>query len=75
MNRFNHKKYPLSPIFVAILFASFSCEMKSADYYPPSLLRIEGTDTQLTNEDLDVFRENYLALGKYYVKFNLNQRY
>nr|WP_282553365.1 fimbria/pilus outer membrane usher protein [Providencia sneebia] len=72
MNRFNHKKYPLSPIFVAILFASFSCEMKSADYYPPSLLRIEGTDTQLTNEDLDVFRENDLAPGKYYVKFYIN---
>ncbi|MEX6016890.1 hypothetical protein [Providencia vermicola] len=58
MNRFFYKKYPCSPIVMAVLFASYSLDMRAADYYPPSLLNIAGMGTQLTNEDLDVFREN-----------------
>ncbi|EPQ7200940.1 MULTISPECIES: fimbria/pilus outer membrane usher protein [Providencia] len=72
MNRLYHKKYPYSPLFMAIVFASLSFEMRAADYYPPSLLNIAGTDTQLTNEDLDVFRENDIAPGKYHVRFFIN---
>ncbi|WP_368884716.1 fimbria/pilus outer membrane usher protein [Providencia vermicola] len=72
MNRFFYKKYPCSPIVMAVLFASYSLDMRAADYYPPSLLNIAGMGTQLTNEDLDVFRENDISPGKYHVKFFIN---
>nr|ELR5046464.1 fimbrial biogenesis outer membrane usher protein [Providencia rettgeri] len=57
---------------MAVLFASYSLDMRAADYYPPSLLNIAGMGTQLTNEDLDVFRENDISPGKYHVKFFIN---
>ncbi len=49
------KTYSLLPIFTTILLTTFPFYIRAADYYSPSLLNIAGMDTQLTNEDLDVF--------------------
>ncbi|MEX6425002.1 FimD/PapC N-terminal domain-containing protein [Providencia manganoxydans] len=69
------KTYSLLSISITILLTTFPLYIRAADYYSPSLLNIAGMDTQLTNEDLDVFKENDLAPGDYYVKFYINNNH
>lgn len=72
MNIIISRKNIFSPVFMVSIFLSCSIEAIAGDYYPPSLLTISGSEQQLTNEDLDVFRESDFAPGYYDVRFFIN---
>ena len=63
-------KSPLHLFIVGVLFASFNTSAN--DYYPANLLNIEGSTQQVTNEDLNVFRENSIAPNSYTVTLFVN---
>ncbi|MBI6543793.1 fimbrial biogenesis outer membrane usher protein [Proteus vulgaris] len=67
-NYFN--KSPLYLFIAGALFTSFNTSAN--DYYPANLLNIEGSAQQVTNEDLNVFRENNIAPGHYKVTLFIN---
>lgn len=64
------KKSSLHLFVVGTLLASFN--ISANDYYPANLLNIEGSTQQVTNEDLNVFRENSIAPGLYTVTLFVN---
>lgn len=57
---------------MSLFLAGTSISAMADDYYPASLFNIPGTDSQLTNEDIDVFKDNDNAPGKYKVTLIIN---
>ncbi|WP_235845421.1 FimD/PapC N-terminal domain-containing protein [Morganella psychrotolerans] len=70
-NTYN-KNHFISLSVMSFLLAGTSCSAIAGDYYPPGLFSIAGVESQLTNEELDVFKENDIAPGKYKVNLFIN---
>ncbi|GAA0349596.1 fimbrial biogenesis outer membrane usher protein [Morganella psychrotolerans] len=70
-NTYNKNNFILLPV-ISFLLAGTSCSVIAGDYYPPGLFSIAGAESQLTNEELDVFKENDVAPGKYKVNLFIN---
>ena len=57
---------------MSVLMAGTSFSVMADDYYPASLFNIPGSNSQLTNEDVNVFKDNDNAPGKYKVTLVIN---
>lgn len=72
MNKYHNKNNFMSLSVMSLFLAGISLSAMADDYYPASLFNIPGTDSQLTNEDIDVFKDNDNAPGKYKVTLIIN---
>lgn len=69
---YNKKYHFISLTVISLIFTGTSNFVIAADYYPPGLFNIPGKKSQLTNEELDVFKENDMAPGQYKVNILIN---
>ncbi|MGJ7347087.1 hypothetical protein ABM061_15830, partial [Morganella morganii] len=70
MKKYHNKNHFISLSVMSFLMAGTSFSVMADDYYPASLFNIPGSNSQLTNEDVNVFKENDNAPGKYKVLMN-----
>lgn len=72
MKKYHNKNHFMSLSVMSVLMAGTSFSVMADDYYPASLFNIPGSNSQLTNEDVNVFKENDNAPGKYKVTLVIN---
>ncbi|MEM8105430.1 fimbria/pilus outer membrane usher protein [Morganella morganii] len=72
MKKYHNKNHFMSLSVMPVLMAGTSFSVMADDYYPASLFNIPGSNSQLTNEDVNVFKENDNAPGKYKVTLVIN---